>query len=66
MKDEYFTPTANLLAFDYANVVSASFGTPAVPNEKKKCDIPMPKNKKCNGGTDPIDPIVNPKNKKCN
>lgn len=51
MKDEYFTPTANLLAFDYVNVVSASFGTtPATPtpnDNNKHCSIPPVKQGGC-------------------
>lgn len=67
MKDEYFTPVADMLAFDYANVVSASFDTPVVPTMQNgnKCDVPPVKHnpKKCSGGSDPI---VKNKPHRCN
>ena len=31
MKEEYFSPQAEILAFNYASVVSASLDTPTVP-----------------------------------
>lgn len=49
MKDNYFLPEANLIEYDYTNVVSASHGLSPAPNEKKKCDIPTTKNKDCGG-----------------
>ena len=60
MKDNYFTPEADLLEYDFKDSLSASHdASPAstpTPNEKKKCDIPATKNYKCVGGI---------KNKKC-
>ena len=49
MKDNYFSPEANLIEYDYTNVVSASHDLPPAPtpNEKKKCDIPATKKKYC-------------------
>ena len=51
MKDNYFSPEANLMEYNYMNVVSASHDlTPdptPTPNEKKKCDIPATKKKYC-------------------
>ena len=60
MKDNYFSPEANLMEYNYTNVVSASHDLPPAPtptpNEKNHCDIPATKNYKCVGGI---------KNKKC-
>ena len=51
MKDNYFLPEANLIEYDYTNVVSASHDLPPAPtptpNEKNHCDIPKTKNKDC-------------------
>ena len=51
MKDNYFSPEANLMEYNYMNVVSASHDlTPdptPTPNEKNHCDIPATKNKYC-------------------
>lgn len=60
MKDNYFSPEANLMEYDYTNVVSASHDLPPAPtpNEKKKCDIPATKNHKCG-----VTPAL--KNQKC-
>lgn len=60
MKDNYFSPEANLMEYDYTNVVSASHDLPPAPtpNEKKHCDISTTKNWKC-GDTPAL------KNKKC-
>ena len=62
MKDEYFAPEANLLEYDYLNVVSASFDTPTVPNlNNKHCSVPTTKNgNKCG-----IKPPKPPKKKNC-
>ena len=64
MKDEYFTPIADMLAFNYANVVSASF-TPTVPNQHNpnQCSVVGSKNKpeKC-GGNNQISPTKKGKN----
>ena len=51
MKDNYFSPEANLMEYNYMNVVSASPDLPPAPtpNEKKHCDIPTTKNKDCGG-----------------
>ena len=46
MKDNYFTPEANLIEFDYTNVVSESHDTSAY-NKNQQCDIPKTKNKDC-------------------
>ena len=45
MKENYFSPEANLMEYNYTNVVSASHDLPPAPtpNEKKKCDIPATK-----------------------
>ena len=60
MKENYFSPEANLMEYNYTNVVSASHDLPPAPtptpNEKNHCDIPATKNSKCVGGI---------KNKKC-
>ena len=62
MKDNYFLPEANLIEYDYTNVVSASHDLPPAPtptpNEKKKCDIPATKKHKCG-----VTPAL--KNQKC-
>ena len=60
MKDNYFSPEANLMEYNYMNVVSASHDLTPDPtpttNEKTHCDIPATTNYKCVGGI---------KNKKC-
>ena len=66
MKDEYFTPIADMLAFNYANVVSASF-TPGVPNQHNanQCETgPVKKNIKHCSGDNPVKPTKN-KGKSC-
>ena len=67
MKDEYFTPIADMLAFNYASVVSASFDTHLTPNKQNsnKCTVAATKNKpkNCGGDEDPI--ITTKKNKNC-
>ena len=46
MKDNYFSPEANLMEYNYMNVVSASHGLnpDPTPNVKNHCDIPTTKN----------------------
>lgn len=67
MKDEYFTPVADMLAFDYANVVSASFDTRVVPNQHNanQCETgPVKQNIKHCSGDNPVKPNKN-KGQKC-